>query len=133
MTKILIFFLLTICSLNTSVFSQETEKTKPMTDTEIVRTVSEIDIEGKTYENVIVNIKATSPDYFLTNKFKVKIRIEDTSGKKVWSKTFKNAFLYVFSTGQIQVGKPNFDQLIIWKSYYSNDWIGKIREKEGIY
>ena len=41
--------------------------------------------------------------------------------------------MYVFSNGQIQVGKPNFDQLIIFKSSTDNRYIGVIREKEGIY
>ena len=45
----------------------------------------------------------------------------------------KNVFLYVFSNGQVQVGKSNFDQILIQKSSYSDDFIGKIREKEGIF
>ena len=36
--------------------SSEPEKAKPLTDTEIVRKVSNLDIEGKHYENVTVTI-----------------------------------------------------------------------------
>ena len=57
----------------------------------------------------------------------------DSKGKKIWKKTLKNVFLYVFSNGQVQVGKRGFDQILIQKSSYTGDFIGKIREKEGIY
>ncbi len=54
-------------------------------------------------------MKSTSPDYFITDKYKVKITITDANGKKIWKKTLKNVFLYVFSDGQVQVGKRHFD------------------------
>ena len=41
--------------------------------------------------------------------------------------------LYDFSDGQVQVGKRNFDQIVIQKSSLTGDFLGKIREKEGIY
>lgn len=113
--------------------NDETEKASPMTETEIVRKCAILDVEGKQYENVTVTIKSKSPDYFLTDKFKVKVTVTDESGVKVWNKTFKNAFLYVFSNGQIQVGKQNFDKLVIAKSSSTGDWIGMVREKEGVY
>lgn len=122
---ILLFLNFTVC-----LFSQET--TKPMTNTEIVRNVSRMDIEGKEYQNVKVTLKSISPDYYLSDKFKVKITIVDMEGKEVWKKTLKNVFLYVFSNGQIQVGKPNFDKVIISKND-SGSYNGKIREKEGVY
>ena len=113
--------------------NDETEKASPMTETEIVRKCAILDVEGKQYENVTVTIKSKSPDYFLTDKFKVKVTVTDESGVKVWNKTFKNAFLYVFSNGQIQVGKQNFDKLVIAKSSSTSEWIGIVREKEGVY
>lgn len=113
--------------------NDETEKASPMTETEIVRKCAILDVEGKQYENVTVTIKSKSPDYFLTDKFKVKVTVTDESGVKVWNKTFKNVFLYVFSNGQIQVGKQNFDKLVIAKSSSTGDWIGMVREKEGVY
>lgn len=116
-----------------SIFAQEPETAKPLTDTEVVRKVALMDIEGQLYENVVVTMKSTSPDYFITDKYKVKVTITDANGKKVWKKTFKNVFLYVFSDGQVQVGKRNFDQIVIKKSSLTGDFVGMIREKEGIY
>lgn len=104
-----------------------------MTDTEIVRKCAILDVEGKYYEDVTVTIKSNQPDYFWTDKYKVKVTVTDVSGAKVWNKTFKNAFLYVFSSGQIQIGKKNFDQMVISKPSTSGDWIGIVREKEGVY
>ena len=120
-------------TINIVSFAQnsEPEKASPMTDTEIVRKCTILDVEGKLYDNVTVTIKSNQPDFFFTDKYKVKVTVTDASGSKVWNKTFKNAFLYVFSNGQIQVGKQNFDQLVISSS--TGDWIGMVREKEGVY
>lgn len=109
------------------------ESAKPLTDQEVVRRVAIMDIEGTTYKNVVVSLKSTSPDYFFTDKYRVKVVITDSKGKKIWKKTLKNVFLYVFSDGQVQVGKRGFDQILIHKSSYTGDFIGTIREKEGIY
>jgi hypothetical protein len=116
-----------------SIFAQEPETAKPLTDTEVVRKVALMDIEGQLYDNVVVTMKSTSPDYIITGKYKVKVTISDPNGKKIWKKTLKNVFLYVFSNGQVQVGKQNFDQIVIQKSSLTGDFVGKIREKEGIY
>lgn len=125
--RILLIFLL--FNLTTALFAQETAK--PMNDTEIERSVSIMDIEGKKYENVKVTLKSISPDYFISDIYRVKVTIVDMKGKVVWKKTLKNVYLYVFSSGQIQVGKPNFDKIVIYKNDYFST--GKIREKEGIY
>lgn len=37
------------------------------------------------------------------------------------------------SNGQIQVGKKNFDQIVVQKSKSTDENIGIIREKEGVY
>ena len=127
-TKILLIFL--ILNFNTNLFSQET--TKPLIDNEIMRNVSKIDIEGKEYENVKVTLKSISPDYYFSEIFKVKVNIVDMEGEEIWKKTLKNAYLYVFSDGQIQVGKPNFSMILIQKND-SGSFNCKIREKEGVY
>ena len=114
-----------------NVFAQE--KANPVTDHEVVRRVALIDIEGTTYENVVVSMKSTSPDGIITDKYKVKVVITDSKGKKIWKKTLKNVFLYVFSEGQVQVGNGGFHQIVIYKLSHTADFIGKIREKEGIY
>lgn len=131
--KHLVTILLLMLSLAVSGFAQEPESAKPLTDTEVVRRVALMDIEGEMFEDVVVTIKSTSPDYFITDKYKVKVTITDSNGKKVWKKTLKNVFLYVFSDGQVQVGKRNFVQILIQKSSITGDFLGKIREKEGIY
>lgn len=119
---------------STFAFTQsEPETTTPLTDMEVVRKVAILDIEGEIHEDVIISFKSTTPDYFITDKYKVKVKVVDKKGKSVYKKTFKNAFLYVFSNGQIQVGKPNFNQILITKSELMNSNIGIIREKEGVY
>lgn len=116
-----------------SVNGQEAETAKPLTDTEIVRKVALIDIEGDLYYDVVVTLKSISPDYLISDKYKVKVKIEDSNGKKIWKRTLKNDFLYIFSNGQVQVGKNNFVQILIYKSSLTGDFIGTTREKEGVY
>ena len=115
---------------NVNVFARK--EANPVTDQKVVRKVALIDIEGATYENVVVSMKSTSPDDF-TDKYKVRVVITDSTGKKIWKKTLKNVFLYVFPKGQVQIGKGGFDQIVIQKSSNTDDFIGKIREKEGVY
>lgn len=133
MKRILLFLMMLTINIVGFAQSDETEKASPMTDTEIVRKCAILDVEGKLYENVTVTIKSNQPDFYFTDKYKVKVTVTDASGSKVWNKTFKNAFLYVFPNGQIQVGKPNFDKLVITKSSSTGEWIGMVREKEGVY
>ena len=133
MRKLLLFLVMLTINIVSFAQNSEPEKAKPMTDTEIVRKCAIFDVEGKYYDNVTVTIKSNQPDFFFTDKYKVKVTVTDASGSKVWNKTFKNAFLYVFPNGQIQVGKPNFDKLVITKSSPTGDWIGMVREKEGLY
>lgn len=133
MRKLLLFLVMLTINIVSFAQNSELEKAKPMTDTEIVRKCIILDVEGKLYENVTVTIKSNQPDFFFTDKYKVKVTVTDASGSKVWNKTFKNAFLYVFPSGQIQVGKPNFHQMIISRADSSSEWIGMVREKEGVY
>jgi hypothetical protein len=130
MKRMLLLYVLLI-SIITNIFTQET--TKPLTDTKVVRKVSMLDIEGVIYENVVVTMKSISPNYFFSDIYKVKVTIVDLGGNRIWKKTLKNVFLYVFSDGQVQVGKNNFTQVLINKSSYSGLINGKIREKEGVF
>ena len=127
--KLKILLILILLNFTLFLFAQET--TKPINDVEIERTVSIIDIEGKKYENVKVNLKSISPDYF-SDIYRVKVNITTEEGKSLWKKTLKNVYLYVFSNGQIQVEKPNFDMIILYKKD-SGVFTGKVREKEGVY
>lgn len=111
--------------------SDDNEMSSPSRDTEIVRRCALMDIEGKYYRDVVVTLKSTSPDYFITDKYKVKVTVQDEDGKKVYKKTFKNCYLYIFSSGQVQVGKPKFNQIVIGKA--GDSWFGEIKEKEGVW
>ena len=94
-------FALLVAMFLTSIFTfaqSEPETTKPLTDMEVMRKVAVLDIEGKTYENVTISFKSTTPDYFITDKYKVKVKVVDENGKSIYKKTLKNAFLYVFLT-----------------------------------
>lgn len=133
MKKLLLFLMMLTINIVSFAQNSEPEKAKPITDAEIVRKCIILDVEGKLYENVTVTIKSNQPDFIFTDKYKVKVTVTDASGSKVWNKTFKNAFLYVFSSGQIQVGKQNFRQMIISRADSSSEWIGMVREKEGVY
>lgn len=80
-----------------------------------------------------MSFKSITPDYFISDKYKVKVKVVDKNGKSIYKKTLKNVFIYVFSNGQIQVGKKNFDQIVVQKSKSTDENIGIIREKEGVY
>ena len=135
MKKYLVTLFLALCATISFAQSQgdESEKARPMRDTKVVRNVTVIDIEGTLYEDVEVTMKSISADYFIFDKDRVKVTIRDKDGKKVWKKTFHNAYMYVFSSGQVQIGKPNFDQIVIFKSKFGNHYTGIIREEEGVY
>jgi len=124
--------ILTLLFFNLTFFLFAQETTIPINDVEIERNVSIIDIEGKKYENIKVNLISISPDYFISDIYRVKVNITNVKGKTIWKKTLKNVYLYVFSSGQVQVGKPNFNMIAIYKND-TGIYTGKIREKEGVY
>lgn len=135
MKKILTLLVL-LLSLHTPLLAQndQSEKSAPLHDAELIRKVWKMDIEGEIYSDVTVFIKSIRPDHFFTDKYKVKVQVTDSDGRKIWNKTFKNAYLYVFSNGQVQVGRPKFHQLVIYDSKFSSKYErGIIREKEGVY
>ena len=133
MKKVLLFLVMLMTYVVSFAQSNDSEKIKPLLDTEIVRKCANLDIEGKYYENVTVTIKSNKPDYVWIDKYKVKVTVTDASGNKVWKKTLNNSFLYVFSDGQIQIGKKNFYKMVILRSSSSGNWEGVVREKEGVY
>ena len=133
MKKVLLFLVMLMTYVVSFAQSNDSEKIKPLLDTEIVRKCANLDIEGKYYENVTVTIKSNEPDYVWIDKYKVKGTVTDASGNKVWKKTLNNSFLYVFSDGQIQIGKKNFYKMVILRSSSSGNWKGVVREKEGVY
>lgn len=128
----LLLLLTMFLHVSLSFAQSEPETAKPLTDMEVVRNVAYLDIEGKIYEDVTMTFKSITP-YLISDRYRVKVKVVDKEGKSVYKKTLKNVFLYVFSNGQIQVGKKNFDQIVVQRSSLTGDNIGIIREKEGVY
>ena len=130
MRKTLLLFAM-LLAFTSSVFAQE--GAKPLMDREVMRRVALIDIEGTTYENVVVSMKSASLDDYIKGENKVEVVITDSKGKKIWEKALKNVFLYVFSNGQVQIAQGGFVQIVIDKLSQTDDFVGMVREKEGIY
>ena len=130
MKKTLLLFAM-LLAFTSSVFAQE--EAKPLMDREVMRRVALIDIEGTTYENVVVSMKSASLDDYIKGENKVEVVITDSKGKKIWEKALKNVFLYVFSNGQVQIAQGGFVQIVIDKLSQTDDFVGMVREKEGIY
>lgn len=124
---VMAFFALAICA------QEEPETTSPLTDVVVVRKVDRLDLDGEILRNVEVTLNPVSPDYLINDKYKVKVKVTDFRGKKIWKKTLKGVFLYVFSNGQIQVGRKNFRPLVIWEPTLTDGTTGIIREREGVY
>ncbi|MBR2946108.1 MAG: hypothetical protein IKC18_05460 [Bacteroidaceae bacterium] len=126
--KKVILFLFCFLSCSISMMSQEQEKAYPLLNAEIVRNVAILDIEGETYFDVEMTFKSNR-----SVKSKVKIFVKEKGCELIWQKTLKYSYLYVFSNGQVQVGRPNFHQVLIQKSKNGISLVGKIREKEGVF
>lgn len=138
MKRFLLLLIATFALSCTFAQSDEPEKSSPSEDTEIVRRCSYMDIEGEYYHNVVVTLKSYYKEsaylyggQLTKGGYRVKVIIKDENGKKVYKKTFKNCYLYIFTSGQVQVGKPKFNQVIISKE--GERWFGEIKEKEGIW
>ena len=88
-----------------------------------------MDLEGKYFIHTKITLKSINS--FYNN---VKVTIFDLSNKKIWKKTIKGAFLYVFPSGQVQVGQRNFNQIIIYREKKdSDDFFCIVNTEEGIY
>lgn len=134
-TKMVVLLVMMFFASSLACAQNEPKTAKPLVGVEVVRKVALLDIEGKYYQDVVMSFKPVAPDDFIASKYRVRIKVVDNTGKSIYKKTFRDVFLYVFSDGQVQVGKPNFNQIVIFKSKLTdtNDNIGVIREKEGIY
>lgn len=132
-TKMVVLLVMMFFASSLACAQNEPETAKPLEGVKVVRKVALLDIEGEYYGDVIVSFKSVTPDGFISGKNRVKVAVVDATGKSIYKKTFRDVFLYVFSDGQVQVGKQNFNQIIISKSNLTNSYIGTIREKEGIY
>lgn len=106
------------------------EETPPLYDVKIERHVGIAMIGDKLYKDVDVTVKSNNPVPGWTESA-VRINVKDAEGKTVYKKKFYNLYLYVFSSGQIQVGKLNFNVAVITKK--TGEWYAIINEKEGVY
>lgn len=105
---------------------------RPLLDTEVLRKVTVLDIEGTRYENVEVTIKSISAELWYEYD-RVRVIVRDKEGKIIWKKVLNQSYMYILENGQVHVGKPNFDQMVIYRMAYSKGYTGIIREKEGVY
>lgn len=135
---LLLFFL--VCSLGFGQSSGDgNERVSPTYGEEIQRRVSVLRIVEDGHDNIwrdaLVVLKSNTPDYFFTDKGNVKVQVTvpmPEGEKVVFKKKFKDSYLYIFRSGQIQVGKPNFDKLVITPKKDGLTY-GEINEKEGVY
>lgn len=101
--SVLLLIMLFTCPL---AFAQsEPETAKPLTDMEVVRKVAFLDIEGKYYEDVTMSFKSITPDYFISDKYKVKVKVVDKNGKSIYKKTLKMFFYMCFQMVKYKWGK----------------------------
>ena len=131
MKRILTFILISLLCAFTASAQSTVETIKPEnTEKDIVRNVDSIDIEGDFYCDVTVHIKSMPKSRYVNPYVNVKI-VETRTGKTVFSKILKGSYLFLFSDGQIQVGKHNLRQIAISKPGKGS--AGIIRIKEGIW
>lgn len=131
-----LFLIMMVCLTAHTIYAQEDsniETAKPITNVEVTRKVSIMSIEDKIYRNVVVNIQSFAPDYLISSLYRVKVVVTDSIGKTIYKKRFKDTFLYIFKSGQIQVAKPSFNKIVISAPIAGESIYGIIKEKEGVY
>lgn len=111
MKKLLLLCLMVATILNALAQNkQENNTAYPTHGIVLEKDISSAYINGSLYKEISVKLDAA--DYGDRNFFEqeiegVKITIRDKKGKKIYKKRFKNALLYVFPDGKIQVGRGN--------------------------
>ncbi|MCH5306643.1 MAG: hypothetical protein J1E37_01080 [Prevotella sp.] len=134
MKKLLLIMM--VCLITHTIYAQEDskiEKVRPITNVEVSRKVVVMSIEDKSYSDVVVNIQALAYNPWLENPFRVKVVVTDSIGKIIYKRKFKNTCLYILRNGQIQVGKPNFNKMVLLSPIAGESLYGIIKEKEGVY
>lgn len=125
--KKIIFVLTIMLAAFTGSYAQQT--VKPTIDKEVKCQLASIDDEGTVYDNVIVKFKCTVK--FAGKTCQTKIVICNAKGKKITKRILSDALLYVFDSGQIQVGKNGVSKVLVYKDKSGNT-VGKVRESEGV-
>lgn len=128
--KIFILFLsfMFVQTMNAQVDHDGVLRALPSVGARIDRNLAWIDIESTYYSDVHVNLHSGYDNR--TRLYYVNI-IVTQNHKKVYSRRFNNAYMYLYGDGQIQVGKPGFIQMVIVHDRLGN--CGKIRQFEGLY
>lgn len=112
-------------------FSQNGQqgRVKPLFNYKVVRNCNIFAIDGVAYNNVTVTIRSKNPGLF-RDHYRVIVTVKNRENKTLYKKTFNDNFLYLFSSGQIQVGNPEFCCALIWWS--GGYWSGELDELNGI-
>lgn len=109
------------------------EKVHASYSTEIQRKVETLDIDGKEYSDVLMTFKSGSGESDENNKGSVAVKVKSReSGKTLYSRRLKHSALFIFSTGQIQVGRQNFRKVVVYP-VGGGKYKGEINEMEGVY
>ena len=108
MKKFIIFLFVALCSMNVLA-----ETVEPSKDALVEKTLKTLDINGVTYNDVVVNMQSMSPGFWGSTKFTVKVTVLNNAGKKIYKKKMKNVYLYQFSDGQVKVANGDYQPLYI--------------------
>lgn len=131
MKKYFLIFIFSFINLISFAQNNNIESVQPTYNTEISRycyAILNID-NKKIYYNCNIYLKSLSPDIF-NGTYRVKVKIKDSENKILYKNIFKNDYLYIFSNGQIEIGRPRLDRIIIYN--INGKWYGEIN-KNGIY
>lgn len=129
MKRILYILFVVLFPLNLNAQQKDsTEKSFPLIGVEVDRNCYQLDIEGEVFNDVLIGFYC----YYNYSWFRYETNVVVMKGKKkIYKKKFKNSYLYVFNNGQVQVGQPKFEQIVVGKK--GSDYYGKIRQFKGVY
>lgn len=130
MKKLVLLLLVSLMAIGA--WAEEKETRRPSINTEISRKVYLANIEGELYTDVTIKFKSNNPGVWV-DKSNVKVTITDSIGKQIYKKTLKDCYLYIFSTGEIQVANGGFKKLLLIATPGNGKCYVTIREKEGVY
>lgn len=111
------------------VHSAQTDSVKPTFDVFFDRPVVLAEIEGRYYENVIVEVRVSENR---SNYWGVSVTVWDSAHKKRIMYSRPKAYLYGFSDGTIIIGKGNVVNYMFMFKNEEGKWLMKFREK-GLY
>ena len=132
MKKHILTILLALFSIisfaNPQADDDDPEISAPSYGIEFDRKVAWAIIEGKEYENVIVDIKVADIGDVLTG---VRVVVKDVDTDKIiYKKRFSRSYLYGFSGGRIAIGRGNIlTQMRLYRNEETGSWVMELRKK----